>query len=194
MSETVCFRAKLRPCPIFAPFQTFLGRTNLNQVQIAANPPEFTMSSHDAVTIRPLVAADRSDWARLWEAYLGFYKTTVAPAVYDSTFARLLGDDIRDFNALVAEADGRLVGLVHYLFHRHAWKIEDVCYLQDLYADPSVRGTGVGRKLIEAVYAAADANGTPSVYWLTQDFNTQARVLYDRIGVLTPFIRYQRPS
>ena len=194
MAETVCFRATLGHCPIFAPFQTFLGRANLNQDAIAAKPPEFTMSAHDAVTIRPLAAADRSDWARLWEAYLAFYKTSVTPEVYDSTFARLLGDDTRDFTAFVAEVDGRLVGLVHYLFHRHAWKIEDVCYLQDLYADPSVRGTGVGRKLIEAVYAAADANGTPSVYWLTQDFNAEARVLYDRIGVLTPFIRYQRPS
>ncbi|WP_050930030.1 GNAT family N-acetyltransferase [Aestuariivita boseongensis] len=151
------------------------------------------MSAELTVTIRPLTAADRSSWARLWDAYLQFYKTSVAPEVYGSTFARLLGNDIRDFNAFVAEIDGKLVGLVHYLFHRHAWKVEDVCYLQDLYADPSVRGTGVGRKLIEAVYAAADANGTPSVYWLTQDFNAEARKLYDRIGVLTPFIRYQRP-
>ena len=144
------------------------------------------------VTIRPLAVADRDGWARLWEGYLAFYKTTVTPEVYDTTFARLLGDDIRDFNAFVAEAEGRLVGLVHYLFHRHAWKIEEVCYLQDLYADPSVRGTGIGRKLIEAVYEAADAHGAPSVYWLTQDFNAEARKLYDRIGVLTPFIRYQR--
>ncbi len=152
------------------------------------------MSTENAISIRPLTAADRSGWARLWEAYLAFYKTSVAPEVYDSTFARLLGEDSQDFNAFVAERDGELVGLVHYLFHRHAWKIENVCYLQDLYADPSVRGTGVGRKLIEAVYAAADDNGTPSVYWLTQDFNAEARTLYDRIGVLTPFIRYQRPS
>jgi len=152
------------------------------------------MSAGNAVFIRPLTAADRSDWARLWEGYLAFYETSVTPDVYDSTFARLLGDDSQDFNAFVAESNGTLVGLVHYLFHRHAWKIENVCYLQDLYADPSVRGTGVGRKLIEAVYAAADENGTPSVYWMTQEFNAEARKLYDRIGVLTPFIRYQRPS
>lgn len=152
------------------------------------------MSAGNAVSIRPLATADREAWARLWEAYLAFYETSVAPEVYDSTFSRLLGNDNQDFNAYVAELNGTLVGLVHYLFHRHAWKIENVCYLQDLYADPSVRGTGVGRKLIEAVYAAADDNGTPSVYWMTQDFNAEARKLYDRIGVLTPFIRYQRPS
>ena len=63
---------------------------------------------------------------------------------------------------------------------------------RDLYADPSVRGTGIGRKLIEAVYAAADADGCPSVYWMTQDFNAEARKLYDRIATLTPFIKYNR--
>lgn len=146
------------------------------------------------LTIRPLRADDRADWARLWTGYLEFYKTSVPQAVYDSTFARLLGDDPRDFSCLIAERDGRSVGLAHYLFHRHCWKIEDVCYLQDLYVDPAVRGTGAGRALIEAVYAAADANGTPAVYWLTQDFNTQARQLYDRIAQVTPFIRYNRKS
>ncbi len=145
-----------------------------------------------SVTIRPLTAGDRAEWARLWTGYLEYYQTSVPEAVYDSTFARLLGDDPQDFNGLLAEVDGRPVGLVHYLFHRHNWKIENVCYLQDLYADPSVRGQGVGRALIEAVYAAADANGTPAVYWLTQDFNETARRLYDRVAQVTPFIRYNR--
>ena len=143
-------------------------------------------------TIRPLRATDEADWRRLWTGYLEFYKTSVPEAVYVSTFARLLGDDRRDFNCLVAEVDGKMVGLTHYLSHRHAWKIEEVIYLQDLYVDPAVRGTGAGRALIEAVYALADAAGTPAVYWLTQDFNTQARQLYDRIAQVTPFIRYNR--
>ncbi|QBF31560.1 GNAT family N-acetyltransferase [Thalassococcus sp. S3] len=151
------------------------------------------MSTAAPVAIRPLRAEDRAPWAEMWTDYLAFYKSTVPAEVYDSTFARLLGDDPRDFNALVAEQDGRLVGLTHYLFHRHAWKIEEVCYLQDLYARPDTRGTGVGRALIEGVYAAADAHGAPSVYWLTQDFNDTARRLYDRIGTLTPFVKYQRP-
>ncbi|MDU9003393.1 GNAT family N-acetyltransferase [Sedimentitalea todarodis] len=151
------------------------------------------MSDTPTLIVRPLRAEDLSQWSEMWTAYLEFYETSVAPEVYDSTFTRLLGDDPRDFNALVAEQDGRLVGLTHYLFHRHAWKIEDICYLQDLYARPEYRGTGVGRALIEAVYAVADKNGTPAVYWLTQDFNETARTLYDRIAKVTPFIRYQRP-
>lgn len=150
------------------------------------------MSQAD-VLIRPLSAADKDQWHRLWTAYLEFYESSVPDEVYASTFDRLLGDDPQDFSCLVAEQDGRLVGLTHYLFHRHAWRVENVCYLQDLYADPDVRGTGVGRKLIEAVYAAADAAGSPTVYWLTQEFNTNARKLYDRIGTVTPFIKYQRP-
>ncbi|MFN3292158.1 MAG: GNAT family N-acetyltransferase [Gemmobacter sp.] len=74
-------------------------------------------------------------------------------------------------NALVAEQGGQLVGLVHYIFHAHNWRVEDVCYLQDLYVDPAARGTGAGRALIRAVCAAADATGTPSVHGLTQGGN-----------------------
>ena len=144
-------------------------------------------------TVRPLTRDDEADWRRLWRAYLEFYETEVPEEVYATFFERLLGDNPQDFHGLIAEVDGKPVGLTHYLFHRHGWKIENVCYLQDLYADPDVRGTGVGRALIEAVYQAADKEGAPSVYWLTQDFNTEARKLYDRIGQVSPFIKYGRP-
>jgi GNAT superfamily N-acetyltransferase len=144
-------------------------------------------------TIRPLRPTDEADWRQLWSGYLAFYETEVSEEVYASTFARLLGPDPRDFNCLIAEADGQPVGLAHYLFHRHGWKIENVCYLQDLFVAPAARGTGTGRALIEAVYAAADAAGAPAVYWLTQDFNHSARLLYDRVARVTPFIRYNRP-
>ena len=146
------------------------------------------------VEIRPLQAADHAAWRGLWAAYLEFYGTSVPDDVYASTFARLLGHDDRDFNALVAVQNGTPVGLTHYLFHRHCWRIENVCYLQDLYTQPCVRGTGVGRKLIEAVYGAADAARISSVYWLTQDDNLTGRQLYDRVGSLTNFIKYQRPA
>jgi GNAT superfamily N-acetyltransferase len=142
--------------------------------------------------IRPLGIEDRSEWAQMWSDYLSFYDTEVAPEVYETTFARLINPANRVQNALVAELDGAAVGLVHYIYHAHNWRVEYVCYLQDLYAKESVRGQGIGRALIEAVYAAADANGTPNVYWMTQDFNANARLLYDRIGTLTPFIKYSR--
>ena len=152
------------------------------------------MTTPTDVTIRPLRASDVADWRRLWTDYLTFYHSSVSEAVYASTFARLLGDDPHDFYGLVAEQGNTLVGLVHYVFHRHCWRIENTCYLQDLYADPAVRGTGIGRQLIEAVYQAADQAGAPAVYWLTQDGNRQARQLYDRIGQVTNFVKYQRPA
>ena len=142
--------------------------------------------------IRPLTRADEAAWRRLWRAYLAFYETERPEEIYATYFERLLGDDPQDFHGLIAEVDGEPVGLVHYVFHRHGWRIENVCYLQDLYVDPEIRGTGAGRALIEAVYAAADEAGAPAVYWLTQDFNATARQLYDRIGRVTPFIKYER--
>ncbi len=142
--------------------------------------------------IRRIEPADRPEWAALWKAYLEFYETSVSDAVYDATFDRLCDADNTEQNGLLAVKDSKPVGLVHFIYHAHNWRLDKVCYLQDLYADPSVRGTGVGRKLIEAVYGAADTAGCPSVYWLTQDFNHEARKLYDRIAVLTPFIKYSR--
>ena len=95
--------------------------------------------------IRPLRPEDAAEWRRLWTGYLEFYKTTVPEEVYATTFSRLLGDDPQDFNGFLALVGGRPMGLVHFLFHRHCWKIENVCYLQDLYVDPQARGTGLGR-------------------------------------------------
>ena len=145
-----------------------------------------------SLTIRPVERQDEADWHRLWTGYLEFYETSVPEEVYQTTFRRLLSDDQGEFHGLVAESGGKLVGLTHYLFHRHCWRVENVIYLQDLYVSPETRGTGAGRALIEAVYAAGDAAGCPSVYWLTQDFNATARQLYDRIAKVTPFIKYNR--
>ena len=146
------------------------------------------------ISIRPLRIEDEAPWRELWRAYLEFYETTRSEEVYRTTFARLLSASPGEFRAVVAEREGRLTGLAHYLFHRRCWSIENVVYLQDLYVAPEARGTGTGRALIEAVYRAADAAGCSSVYWLTQDFNTRARRLYDQVAELTPFIRYQREA
>lgn len=152
------------------------------------------MWTQTSVTIRSLCAADRAHWEALWTGYLAFYQTSVTPEVYETTFARLLGDDAQDYNCLIAEVNGQPAGLAHYLFHRHCWRVENVCYLQDLYAAPEMRGIGIGRKLIEAVYAAADKAGAPQVYWTTQENNHAGRRLYDRVGQVTDFIKYQRPA
>lgn len=142
--------------------------------------------------IRPVSKDDEPAWRRLWTDYLSFYETSVGEDVYRMSFSRLLSNDPAEFHGRLAVLDGAPVGLVHFVFHRHMWRVEDVCYLQDLYADPDARGRGIGRALIEAVYRAADAAGCPTVYWLTQEFNATARRLYDRIGTVTPFIKYNR--
>ena len=143
------------------------------------------------IEIRPLEAEDEPAWRRLWTGYLEFYGTSVTPEVYAETFRRILSPEVPEMGAFLAFADGP-VGLTHYLFHRHFWKLEGICYLQDLYVDPKARVRGAGRALIEAVYAEADRRGCPSVYWTTQEFNMPARHLYEHVGRLTPFIKYQR--
>ena len=149
----------------------------------------------DQIIIRPVESADQSVWRQLWSQYLAFYGTDVSDAVYASTFQRLMAGnagDLREFRGALAWKDGEAVGLVHFLFHRHNWKIEDVCYLQDLFVSADVRGIGLGRQLVEHVYHAADLHGATSVYWLTQEANQTARQLYDRLAQKTDFVHYKR--
>lgn len=91
---------------------------------------------------------------------------------------------------MVAECDGQVVGLVHYLFHRSTTRLNDVCYLQDLFTRESMRGRGVGRLLIETVYEAARVQGNSRVYWHTHTTNQAGRTLYDKVAKHQGFIMY----
>ncbi len=144
------------------------------------------------VSIRPISDGDQTLWAPLWAAYLAFYETSRDQAQFDLTFARLVDPARADMFGWLAMRDQQAIGLVHVIVHPHCWQDAPVTYLQDLYADPSVRGSGVGRKLIETVYDDADAAGRPNVYWTTQTFNDTARRLYDRIASATDFMKYSR--
>jgi GNAT superfamily N-acetyltransferase len=147
----------------------------------------------DDLCLAPPRAEDRARWAALWRGYLAFYGTTRDAATYDAAFAQLMSGDPQAFHGLLAWRGAEAVGLVHWVWHPHMWRPEGIHYLQDLYVAPEARGTGAGRRLIEAVYDAADAAGASGVYWLTQEGNAVGRRLYDRIGVATDFIRYDRP-
>jgi GNAT superfamily N-acetyltransferase len=144
------------------------------------------------IEIRSLNAADEQAWRTLWQSYLDFYEQKLAPDVTDKLFERLLASGFHD--AFVATKDGELIGFVHYLFHDSTWSIGQTCYLEDLFVSSTVRGGGLGRKLIEAVYAAAEAEPGASgmVYWHTNNNNERARQLYDRIGILSDYVRYER--
>lgn len=141
--------------------------------------------------IREFREADRADWWRLWEGYLRFYETEIPEAVSELAWRRLI-DPEGPILGFCAERDGRLIGFVHFLFHPVTWAAGPRCYLDDLFVDEAARGTGAGRALIEAVYAAADARGADQVYWLTAETNATARRLYDQVASKTPFIKYRR--
>ena len=142
--------------------------------------------------VRPLAADDREQWLGLWRGYLDFYESDVPASVTNLTWNRLLDPEAPIHGLCAATTDGRILGIVHYLFHPVTWAAGPRCYLEDLFTSADARGRGVGRALIEAVYAAADARGADQVYWLTQEFNATARRLYDQVATATPFIKYRR--
>lgn len=145
------------------------------------------------VKIRGVVAQDREAWQRLYAGYQAFYGRPDLPqSFFDSGFSRLLAGDPQDFQGLVADQDGTLLGLAHYVFHPTMRTPAGTCYLQDLFTLREARGKGVGRALIEAVCDAARARGAIEVYWLTAEDNYPGRMLYDRVASRTPFIKYGR--
>lgn len=143
------------------------------------------------VEIRPLEKDQYGEWYPLWQGYLTFYETSLPDEIAENNWTRFF-DDNEPVGAFGAFKDGKLVGFVHYIFHRTNWSLTNKCYLQDLFADPSVRGEGVGRKLIEAVYDLARDKKCGQVYWMTQNHNNTARQLYDRIGDDPGFMVYEK--
>ena len=145
-----------------------------------------------SLNVRPIAARDEVRWRELFQAYVTFYEAAVPETVIALTWRRLIaGEDGMTGLVAVDEAD-RPIGLANLVFHRSTWSETWYCYLEDLFADPVVRGTGVGRALINATYAEADRRGATRTYWATQETNTTARRLYDRAGFLTEFVQYRR--
>ena len=145
--------------------------------------------------VRPVAQADLAAWTPLWDGYNAFYgragPTALSPAITAVTWQRFFDPDEPVF-ALVAESSGRLVGLTHYLFHRSTTRIEPICYLQDLFTAPDVRGQGIGRALILGVYQAAKAAGIHEVYWQTHEANGAGRLLYDKVAKHAGYIVYEQ--
>lgn len=142
------------------------------------------------IHIRPLEAGDHGAWTPLWRGYLDFYKADLPADVWAATWARLL-DPTEPMGGALAWNGQQAVGLVHHIRHRSCWTVGDYCYLQDLFVAPETRGKGVGRQLIEYVYAIARAAGCSRVHWLTHETNTDAMLLYDRIAARSGFVQYR---
>jgi GNAT superfamily N-acetyltransferase len=143
------------------------------------------------VTVRPLVSVDHEAWLPLWQGYLEFYAKTLPASVTAETWRRI-HDPLVPVHALGAIDDGVLIGFATYLFHHSTWTVGSLCYLEDLYTAPSVRGRGAGRALIEGVATAARGGGAERLYWQTHRENTQARILYDQVAQHSGFIVYSR--
>ncbi|MDE1985579.1 MAG: GNAT family N-acetyltransferase [Alphaproteobacteria bacterium] len=148
-----------------------------------------------APIIRPVVRADFAQWFPLWEGYNTFYgrsgETALPEEITQTTWARFFDAD-EPVHAMVAESDGKLVGLVHYLFHRSTISIAPYCYLQDLFTAEATRGQGIGRKLINAVYEQAKLAGVARVYWHTHQTNKTAMKLYDQVAEHSGFVVYRK--
>ena len=149
----------------------------------------------DRVLVRPIEQRDYDAWKPLWDGYNAFYgrkDNTALPLEITQTTWRRFFDPNEPVFGLVAEAEGGLLGLTHYLFHRSTTRIELTCYLQDLFTAPAARGRGIGRALIEGVYLRARQAGIRRVYWQTQESNAVARLLYDRVARHLGFIVYSQ--
>lgn len=141
--------------------------------------------------VRHLTETDHDCWLQLWRGYQEFYEEEIPAETTQVTWSRILDPREPVFGA-VAFAGDRAVGIVHWLYHRSCWTAGNYCYLQDLFVTPDHRGSGVGRKLIEYVFAAARIDGCSKVYWLTQETNAKAMLLYDRIARRSGFVQYEK--
>jgi GNAT superfamily N-acetyltransferase len=148
-----------------------------------------------STTIRFVAREDFPQWLPLWEGYNRFYGRFGATALSDEitqmTWERFF-EDGEPVHAMVAEENGHLVGLVHYIFHRSTISISPTCYLQDLFTKDTMRGKGIGRKMITAVYEQAKHAGLTRVYWHTQDDNFTAMKLYDKVAEHSGFVVYRK--
>ena len=147
------------------------------------------------VLVRPIRQGDFEAWLPLWDGYNAFYgrkaETALPPEITTATWQRFFDPNEPVF-ALVAESEGKISGLTHYLFHRSTTRIELTCYLQDLFTAEGLRGRGIGKSLIEGVYQAAKAVGIKRVYWQTHETNAAGRLLYDKVAKHAGFIVYGR--
>jgi GNAT superfamily N-acetyltransferase len=149
--------------------------------------------SDDQALPRGFAASDYAGWRPLWDGYNAFYgrqgETALPESITATTWQRFL-DPAEPVHALVAVNQHQIAGLAHYLFHRSTTRLTDVCYLQDLFTAPAMRGRGIARRLIETVYDLARAAAATRVYWQTQETNQAARALYMKLAQHNGFIVY----
>ncbi|WP_165672435.1 GNAT family N-acetyltransferase [Metapseudomonas otitidis] len=142
------------------------------------------------VAVRPVTDADFEQWQTYWGQYQAFYKVELGPEITRLTWARFF-DASEPVECAVAVEGERVLGFVHYVFHRSTWGQNDFCYLEDLFVSPEARGRMIGKQLIEHVQHQARARHCDRLYWHTQETNHTAQRLYDWIAEKPGVIEYR---
>ena len=143
--------------------------------------------------VRPIRPKDHAGWLPLWNAFFAFHGRETPAAVTALAFERLC-DPAQPVHGLVAADRGGsgLLGFAAYVFHPETITVGPGCYLRHLFTREDVRGRGVGRALILAVYAAAEQAGAERVMWLVREDNAAAVRLYDALARRTGFMQYRK--
>ncbi len=140
-------------------------------------------------TNRKIHQRDEPRWRELWDAYTRFYEREPNEEITRHLWSRL-NDFGSPVNCIVAESEGQVVGIAHYIPHENTSTLTPVCYLQDLFVDPAIRAQGIGAGMIDWLLAEAKAQGWSRVYWNTKENNYRARSLYDKYTPHSGFLRY----
>lgn len=141
------------------------------------------------VLVRAIAPSDEQDWRRLFAAYREFYELQPDDAVLDRVWGWIHDPD-HLVNALVAEVEGRVVGLAHHRLYARPSEGEAGLYLDDLFTDADARGRGVGRALIGRLAETAREHGAAKVRWMTAEDNHTAQRLYDAVARRTTWVTY----
>ncbi|MBL6958130.1 MAG: GNAT family N-acetyltransferase [Rhodospirillales bacterium] len=145
------------------------------------------------LTIRAAEPGDKAGWLPLWRGYLEFYDSSVPDTVTDSVWAQISGDDEALHGLVAVDGDGGIVGMINYVLHANTWTLTPMCYLEDLFVSPPLRGHGIGLALIEHLQSVGKRENWRRIYWMTHKDNAQARLLYDKVATESDFLRYDLP-
>jgi GNAT superfamily N-acetyltransferase len=131
--------------------------------------------------IRPATEADLPRVLELIQA-LAEYERLSHEAV--GTVEMLREDLARGaFWCLVAETeDGTVVGFALGAHTYSTFRARPSVWLEDLFIEPSHRGTGLGKALLNAVVDMARAEGAGRVDWPVLEWNEPAIRFYESMG------------
>ncbi len=148
-----------------------------------------------AVTVRPILREDVTTVHQLLTELARYEKLmdylTGTPAMLEDALFATGGPRLE---GRVAERNGTLVG--YALFYpvfgsfRAKWRM----WLEDLFVDPTERGSGAGRMLMAELARIAEERGWYAVDWEVLDWNEPALGFYQHLGasqIASDWYRYR---